>query len=139
MSNPNPNTKGLISWKPGQSGNPKGDDGKPHISHKIRKVLKAGAPLVVELLKESKDALQNKMAVELEKLGVKEDGELALIMSLFLSAMGSKNPNAQIKAGELLLAYLNGKPKQPIQLDNGWEEFILALNATPNDINPQKE
>jgi len=99
MSNPNPNLKNLKSWKPGQSGNPKGKPkGIPNSKTRLLRLL------------ELTEQLKNPISGELEGFSVAEQMDLAVIL---------KAKKGDIKAYNAILDRLEGKPTQAIEHSGG--------------------
>jgi len=86
MANHNPNTSGLIRYKKGQSGNPKG---RPRILPELDKLL-------ADVLGEEKDGIEAAKAI--------------------LMALRAKATKGDVRAAEVLLDRAYGKAKEKIEL-----------------------
>lgn len=86
MANKNPNTSGLIRYKKGQTGNPKG---RPRILPELNKLL-------AEVLGEEKDGVAAAQAI--------------------LMALRAKATKGDVRAAEVLLDRAYGKLKDTVEL-----------------------
>lgn len=99
MANPNPNTKGLIKYKKGQTGNP---NGRPSIVNNIKNYIR--------------EALS-------EKIPGSDTTKLEVLTQKLLYMAGKGN----MKALELVMAYGYGKPQQNVDVTTNGESMQSVL------------
>ena len=102
MGNPNPNTSGLIKYKKGQTGNPKG---RPRVLPELNKLL-------AEVLGEEKDGVEAAKAI--------------------LMALRAKATKGDVRAAEVLMDRAYGKAKEHIEMTGKSSIKLHIVRGKPN-------